>query len=182
MAVEHARMTAVVVDRDVLVILLEDHARVFCRGTAGQMSETAALPRCGSAGLQHVRPRRAILQGQIDLPRFMCLESAGVLLRIHPINGIGRRTRPVGICRGQCCENRSLDVKRLEHRAFALSILAHDIHVAGDVHFFVSNLAVRAVEPHRSPLCEDSIILLRMLGVLRRAEDTAANVNNAALD
>ena len=172
-------MTAVVVDRDVLVILLENHARAVRRGTACQMGQTTALPGCGSAGLQHVRPRCAILQRQVDLPRFMRREGTGVLLGIHPIDVIGRRARPVGVRRGQRCDNRSLGIERRELCVLALSILAHDLHVAGNVHFLVSDIAVRAVEPHRSHICLNNIVLLRVIGVLRRAERAAADVNDA---
>ena len=44
MGVEHARMTAVVVDRDGLCILLENHARVCGIAAARKLLDTAALP------------------------------------------------------------------------------------------------------------------------------------------
>ena len=181
MRVEYLRMTAVIVDRDGVCILLENHACVRGIAAACECCHTAALPRIACLGLLYVRPRCAVLQGEVELPDIMRRESSGT--EIIAIDVIGRRSGPRGVV---CCESKvqnafGLIVSQLTAAVLdgLLSVLTGEVDIARDIRLLVSDDTFRAVDVHRSFFGVHCIVVLGQAAVFRRGDGAAADIDEA---
>ena len=180
MRIEYARISAVIVDFDILVVPLENHPCMTCVA-APQRSKTAAQPLVRDAGFPFIHPVSTILQGQIELSHIMYRKTAGA--EIFPIDIIRRCPHPRRIRRRQRDVQHTLRVKidKLASAVFncLLSILTRDIHIARDIRLSVPTDTLGRIDVYRALLSMDGMILLRAIRILGSRHRAAADIDHA---
>ena len=185
MLIEYCSMTAIIYNRNRIVILLVNQACVCRTIAAMQCCQSAACPyrifgcygcRCHMR-LLFISPDCAILQIQVELADIMHSIAATAIIGI--IHVISCYALPEGILIGQSyVENACvIPVNQLAAGVFhnLLAILAGCIHIAGNLSGRAACSAVLHVDVQRTLFYTDCIEIMRLIAVLCCSNSAAAN-------
>ena len=185
MLIEYSGMTAIIYNRNRIVILLVNQACIICILAAMQCCQRAACPyrifgRYGRScymRLLFVSPGCTVLQIQVELANVMRSITAGAIVIIILV--ISCNALPERILISQCnIENACvIPVNQLAAGVFhnLLAILAGCIHITGNLGGRIACSAVIHVDIQRAFIYADCIEIMRFIAVFSCSNSAAAN-------
>ena len=185
MIIEYSGMTAIIYNRNRIVILLVNQTCVICILAAMQSRQRAACPyrifgrygRSCHMRLLFVGPGCTVLQIQVELTDIMRSIAAAAIVGI--IHIIGCNTLPEGILIGQSnIENACIiPVNQLATSVFhnLLAILAGCVHITGNLGGRIACCAVLHVDVQRAFIYADCIEIMRFITVFGCSNSAAAD-------
>ena len=185
MIIEYSGMTAIIYNRNRIVILLVNQACICCILATMQCCQRAACPyrifrRYGRScymRLLFIGPGCTVLQIQVKLANVMRSITAAAIVIIILV--IGCNALPEGILIGQCnVENACvLPINQLAAGIFhnLLAILAGCIHITGNLGGRIACCAILHVDIQRAFIYADCIEIMRFIAVFGCSNSAAAN-------
>ena len=185
MIIEYSGMTAVIDNRNRIVILLINQAGVCLILTAMQCCQRAACPyrifgrygRCCHMRLLLIGPSCTVLQIQIELSDIMhSIAASAIVVVIHIISS---HALPEGILISQSHIKDAcvIPVDQLTAGIFhdLLAILAGGVHITGNLGGRIACSAVLHVDVQRAFIYADCIEIMRMIAVFSCRDGAAAD-------
>ena len=183
--IEYSGMTAVIDNRNRIIVLLINQACIIGILTALQRCQRAAFPyrifvrygRCCHVRLLLIGPSGAVLQIQIELADIVRSIAACAIVVIILV--VGRHALPEGILIGQSHIKDAcvIPVDQLAAAVFhdLLAILAGGVHITGNLGGRIACSAVLHVDVQRAFIYADSIEIMRMITVFSCRDGATAN-------
>ena len=185
MLIEYSSMTAVIDNRNRIIVLLVNQACIIGILTAMQCCQRAACPyrifgrygRCCHVRLLLIGPSCTVLQIQIELADIMRSIAASAIVIIILV--ISSHALPEGILIGQSHIKDAcvIPVDQLTARVFhdLLAILAGGVHITGNLGGRIACCAVLHVDIQRAFIYADCIEIMRMIAVFGCSNSAAAD-------
>ena len=185
MIIEYSGMTAIIYNRNRIVILLVNQTCICCILAAMQCCQRAACPyrifgrygRSCHMRLLFVGPGCTVLQIQVELADIMHGIAAAAIVIIILVIGCNALPEGIFIRQGHIENACILPINQLAAAVFhnLLAILAGCIHITGNLGGRIACCAVLHVDIQRAFIYADCIEIMRFIAVFGCSNSAAAN-------